>query len=371
MEPEEQASWDRIMAAFNEGQVSHWIARCRWHLQHWQEEPGPWLMLGHGLASVGRYREARRHFRNLEGSMESLRCEFLGEMNETRGRLRSATRWWRKAAQLNPQKTRLQLDLGRVFFRRGKWSRARRNFLVATRDPEIAGQAHLWLGQLARSREKWARAVRHFRLAGDTPGAAEGLDDVLHAWRFDGTAGLEEVLSEYGPATTVVKARSFLKLARDPDVSCAMGAALVTLGCFRKALKVYWALGRELGPGHPVCCTELGLLYHAKGRYEEAIRWFKRLADQEPEQAGSWVFLGSSQARRGRLRAAEQCHRRASECPQGNLDEAWLNLGLVMRALERLPEARDCFKRALAIDPEYRKAQVGLEDVQRALEVWQ
>lgn len=358
------------MAAFNDGQVSHWIARCRWHLQFWQEEPGPWLMLAHGLASVGRYQEARRRFRDLKGEMEGLRCEFLAEMNETRGRLRAATRWWRQAALLQPARSRLQLDLGRVFFRRGKWSRARRNFLVATREPETAGRAHLWLGQIARAREEWELAAEHFRLAGDTPGAAEGLEDTLRAGNFRGQADIEEVLSELGPATTVVKARSFLLWEKDPDVSCAMAGALVTLGRFRLALKTYWALGRELGPGHPVCCTELGLLYHAKGRYEEAIRWFRRLAQQEPDQAASWVFLGSSQARRGKLKAAEQCHRRATECSQGNPEEAWLNLGLVLRARERLPEARDCFRRALALDPEYGKAQVGLTDVEKAMEVW-
>ena len=196
MEPEEQASWDRILSAFNGGEVSHWIARCRWHLQRWTDEPGPWLMLAHGLASVGRYRAARRMFRQLEGQMESLRCEFLGEMNETRGRLRAATHWWRRAAPMQPGKTRLQLELGRVFFRRGQWSRSRRNFLLAIHDPETAGQAHMWLGQLARAREKWALAADHFEQAGDTPGAAEAREDVLEAWRFRGPAGLEDVLSE-------------------------------------------------------------------------------------------------------------------------------------------------------------------------------
>lgn len=367
---QEHESWDRIMAAFNAGEVACWVARCRKHLERWTDEPGPWLMLAHGLASVGRYRPARRIFRELRGQMEELRCEFLGEMNETRGRLRAATHWWRRAASLQPHKTRLLLDLGRVYFRRGKWTRARRFFELALPDPETAGRAHLWLGQMARALERWEEAAGHFQAAGETAGARDGLEDTLAAAEFRGVADIEEVLSEYGPASTMVKARSFLERHRDPDVSCALGAALVVLGRFRPALKVYWALGRELGPGHPVCCTELGLLYHAKGRYQEAIRWFERLATMEAHKAGTWVFMGSSLARRGSLRRAEECHRRASECPEGNIDEAWLNLGLVLRARERLPEARDCFRKALQLDPGYRQAQVGLHDVERALEVW-
>ncbi len=362
MEPEEQASWDAIMAAFRQGEVAHWVALCRRHLATWVQEPGPWLMLGHGLGSVGRYREARRIFGHLE--VEPLLCEFQAEMNETRGRLKTAARWWKSAARLQPHKSGLHISRGRVWFRLGRWQRARKAFWQAGPDPH----ASFWLGQVARAEGDFLEAARHFNEAGDWPGAVEARDDVLKAAGFSGQADELEVLLEPGLSTSVVMARNFLRREpRNLDVRLRLASSLVSMGCFRKALETYWALGRELGPGHPLCCTELGLLYHSKGRYEEAIRWFSRLTRAEPDDSASWVFLGSSQARRGKMRQAEECHRRATRCPRGNLEEAWLNLGLVLRAMERLGEAREAFQNALSFDPEYAKARQGLADVEKAL----
>ena len=51
------------------------------------------------------------------------------------------------------------------------------------------------------------------------------------------------------------------------------------------------------------------------------------------------------------------------KCKTGCIDEAFSNLGLCLRALERHAEARTCFKRAIALDPHYRAAKVALADV--------
>jgi len=48
-------------------------------------------------------------------------------------------------------------------------------------------------------------------------------------------------------------------------------------------------------------------------------------------------------------------------------DEAWHNLGLILRAQDRLAESADCFERALAIDCNYTAAQDALADVTLAM----
>ncbi len=62
------------------------------------------------------------------------------------------------------------------------------------------------------------------------------------------------------------------------------------------------------------------------------------------------------------------CIRGGSKCVEGILEETHLNLGLILRAQARYSEARDCFKRALAIKPAYALASVALEDVEHVLE---
>lgn len=52
-------------------------------------------------------------------------------------------------------------------------------------------------------------------------------------------------------------------------------------------------------------------------------------------------------------------------CPEGCIDEAYHNLGLILRAQGRLREAADCFRRAIELDPEYDNAKEALDDVTR------
>ena len=74
-------------------------------------------------------------------------------------------------------------------------------------------------------------------------------------------------------------------------------------------------------------------------------------------------------ALKGRLREAERAHRAATRCPEGCIDEAYLNLGLVLRAQERFEEASRCLREAIRLDPKYRVAREELRDVEGMLEL--
>src|SRR5262249_30511513 len=88
-----------------------------------------------------------------------------------------------------------------------------------------------------------------------------------------------------------------------------------------------------------------------------------------PDDATYQIFLGAFLAQAGRLREAEVVRRRATRCKVGFVDEAFFNLGLVLRALERYAEARDCFQRALKLDPKYKKVRRELADIERVLKL--
>jgi len=120
---------------------------------------------------------------------------------------------------------------------------------------------------------------------------------------------------------------------------------------------------------------KLHLLYHRfgdihkqRGAFRLAERWYRRAIEVSPSNATSRIFLGGFLARAGRLQEAEAVHRRATRCKEGCIDEAFLNLGLVLRALERYADARKCFQRALVINPKYKAAREALSDVEHVIE---
>jgi tetratricopeptide (TPR) repeat protein len=113
----------------------------------------------------------------------------------------------------------------------------------------------------------------------------------------------------------------------------------------------------------------MGHLFRESGDYEQAAGWYRQAIEACPEDATSHIFLGAMLARQGRLHDAAEAHRTATTCDEGCIDEAYLNLGLVLRALGRFTEAADCFREALRLDPEYREARRALRDVEQCIRV--
>lgn len=107
----------------------------------------------------------------------------------------------------------------------------------------------------------------------------------------------------------------------------------------------------------------MGHLFKASGDYGRATEWFHRVIDTAPDDAGGYIFLGCVLALQGRLTEAEEVHRRATQCAEGCIDEAFLNLGFVLRAQERFAEAAKCFEEAIRRDPDDRDAKRALRDV--------
>ena len=97
--------------------------------------------------------------------------------------------------------------------------------------------------------------------------------------------------------------------------------------------------------------TDMGHLHRARGEYKAAAAWYRRAIDKMPDEASGHIYLGGVLAKSGRLREAETAHRAAIRCTQGRRDEAYLNLGMVLRAEGRNDEAATCFEEALRLDP--------------------
>jgi tetratricopeptide (TPR) repeat protein len=110
-----------------------------------------------------------------------------------------------------------------------------------------------------------------------------------------------------------------------------------------------------------------GHLYRQKGAFSLAERWYRKAIALQPGSATGYIYLGALLAVGGRLREAGAIHRKATQCETGSIDEAYLNLGYVLRAQDQFADAAECFRRALKIDPKYKEAKDALADVERLI----
>lgn len=168
----------------------------------------------------------------------------------------------------------------------------------------------------------------------------------------------------------------FLELVRDflrdypdhPTAELELGCCLVTMARYDEAREVFMKFIRT-APKDKLqwAYAEMGHLYDAKGDYSRAANWYRKAIQQRPGYASFHVYLGGVLAQSGKLDEALDAHRRAIRCRTGCRDEAYLNLGYILRSKEQYTEARRCFKKALDIDPEYREAHDALADVEGAI----
>ncbi len=173
------------------------------------------------------------------------------------------------------------------------------------------------------------------------------------------------------PALTIRYGRRFV--LQYPDHGLAwllLGIALVELAryeeaeqAFVKAIDLFPEDQRSIALGH------MGHLFKMSGDFEQAAHWYRLGIETTANDATYYIFLGGALARQGRLHDAEEAYRVATRCSEGCIDEAFLNLGLVLRARERFKEAAECFREALRLDPEYQAARWAVRDVLRCLKL--
>jgi tetratricopeptide (TPR) repeat protein len=87
---------------------------------------------------------------------------------------------------------------------------------------------------------------------------------------------------------------------------------------------------------HERIYRQLGLLAQDQADIPGAEAWYRRAIEAVPTDATAYIYLGAMLAKNGRLDEAEACHRQATECPEGCIDEAYLNLGYVRAQHARL-----------------------------------
>jgi len=172
-------------------------------------------------------------------------------------------------------------------------------------------------------------------------------------------------------ALTILTARRFLRdFPEHGPAWLLLGIALVEAARYEEAEQ---ALAKSLNfvpqSRRQLPLWHLGHLFKGSGDYDRAAEYYREAIAACPEDATGYIFLGGVLARGGRLHEAEQAHRAATQCVEGCIDEAYLNLGNVLRALERFEEAAECYREAIRLDPEYTVAKKALRDCTRCIPI--
>lgn len=171
------------------------------------------------------------------------------------------------------------------------------------------------------------------------------------------------------PASTIRHGRRYL--IDDPENGVAwiyVVQALVEMARYEEAEQAFAkAIERFPIEKRNIPLGQMGHLFSKAGDYDQAAEWYRKAIDSRPGKASNYIYLGGLLAKQGRHHEAEEVLRRGTECAEGCIDEAYLNLGLVLRARERFEEAAEAFRQAIRLDPNYKDAREAIRDVERCL----
>lgn len=157
----------------------------------------------------------------------------------------------------------------------------------------------------------------------------------------------------------------------DPAGWIAFAEALITLARYdvaAQALRRARSLSKSSVRHQAIVWSTFGRLHRERGELSLAIRCYRRAVALRP-MTSMLIFLGVALAMKGDLASAKLCHRRAARLATENPDEAYYNLGLILRAERRYEQAVACFDRAIEHDPKYTIARKARRDCLRALAI--
>jgi tetratricopeptide (TPR) repeat protein len=293
----------------------------------------------------------------------------LGRLYTKAGRVEDARQAYERSLELDPNDPFTHLYLGNWFYARQMYPEALARFQQAAEIAPREAVAYSCQGDVYRAQgrhelaqEAYEKAVR---LAPDNERSREKLA-ALHEDQRRSRA--REAFRKDQPATTVLLASRWLR--GHPDdlwVIHDYATMLYRMARYDEAIRVYLDAIERFEEWRWGTYNQLGHLYDYRGGLAQAELWYQKAIDERPDEATSYIFLGAVQARQGKLRQAEETHRRATQCREGQTDEAFLNLGLVLRGQGRLGEAAECFRKAIELCPKYPEAVEALQDVEAAL----
>lgn len=135
-----------------------------------------------------------------------------------------------------------------------------------------------------------------------------------------------------------------------------LGDAFRRIGRFKDAKKaIFKALDLKDNEGITPTKSIIAKLFDDMGCYSEALKWYEEIElDRDYSNYGwFWILKGCCFSKLNNFLEAEKCFRKSLEFKDGNvdLDEAYINLGYVLRAQGKYEESKIAFQEANKISP--------------------
>ena len=299
----------------------------------------------------------------------------LGHLYNKADRREEARAAYERSLELNPKDAFTHLFLGNWFYASRSYPEALARFQNAAELMPDQAVAFWCLGDAYRAQGIYHLAQKSYETAVHVDPDDEQARNNLTGWHecrtgiTDKTHGMIRMAYRNDQAaTTVLLASRWLK-AHPDDLGVIHDYAemLYKMTRYEEAIRVCLDAIERFEDDRWGLYIKMGQLHRYRGDFAVAELWYQKAVDEDPDQVGSYVFLGAVQARQGKLPQAEETHRKATQCPDGPVDEAYHNLGLVLRGQGRLAEAADNFRKAIELCPEYPHAIEALQDVEAAL----
>jgi protein O-GlcNAc transferase len=298
------------------------------------------------LLNARQYEEAKKAYEQAYAIAPNWRTAYgLGLSCAHLGQSADAIRYYQEATLHDPCAIEPRVNLANLLRDRGELAEARFHHLVAysinpnhpltTLAVAIAMERN---GDVAIARELYQRCIR--------------LDSSLEsAWRALATLPTPPKQPDLPPSLEDLKAYQEA-LAWGPERRA-------------EAIEILERVVQR-GVAHSVMMVDLGNLYLADGRVDDAVAMQHRAIAENFLLASAFHNLGAALQSGGRLDEAAIAYERAAAlAPQ--LAQCWLNYGRTLTAKGRLDRACDCFLRAEALSPESPDATIEFANVAQRL----
>ncbi len=197
---ESDTEYRRVFDAWSSEEHANALEMCRKLLRKFPDYTIGRLLEGIILYELGRYDSAEQRInRAIQGlGPEELPHGYLhlGHLHRKRGNYDEAEKWYRRAAELEPDNAGRHIFLGEVLASKGDFQNAEASYRTATRCSQgPIDEGWLNLGWVLRSQERYAEALKCFEKALELSpayaAAAVGRADVEKAIVFLDAQGID------------------------------------------------------------------------------------------------------------------------------------------------------------------------------------
>ena len=308
-----------------------------------------WILVGAVHREMGHSTDSIEYFKEAVNLRPDLALPYmnLGAAYSDMGQFGRAIEFTSKAIALQPDLATAHTNLGQMYRRIGKHVQAISALeRAAAIRPNHAG-THAFLGATYREAGQNAKAIAHLEKA--------------VALRPHHPPTLVNLAVAYSDAGRNDRAIELLKeaVAIQPEYAAAhasLGAIYGRIGQFDTSIQ-YLSRALELQPDYVEAHSNLGLSYRAKGRYTQAIKHFKKGLELQsgPGDAKTYLNVGDTYYDMGEHKNAIPYFQKAIQLDPNHAN-VYLLLGLSYRALNRGGEARVQFKKTLELEPDHPQA---------------